>query len=179
MRSLLRGASKTRVTFCLGVVFVLCAGCGASAFRLAHFDPAQANLRTALKGAAVFYSSNSDSYEGIDGGEHLSSAVPSIADLDTGLTYVSGHTASPNSDIISVYAPSRSVLVLTAYMPGLQTCWGILSLRASRANPYFSAFPSTSTSGTFYFTKASSAPKCSAATSHSPSALSTRGFPAL
>jgi hypothetical protein len=104
--------------------------------------------------------------------------VSSIAELDTGLTYVPGHQGSTNSAVISIYAPNRSVLVLTAYGPGLQTCWGILSMKLSRTSPYFQTFPRTARSGTFYFRKASSASTHCAAARILPSALSTSGFPA-
>ena len=178
MRRSPRGHSKFDIASALGVVVALCVGCGASALPLAPFGAAQANLETAMTAATSFYSSNRDSYVGIGGGAQLPGAVSSIAELDTGLTYVPGHQGSTNSAVISIYAPNRSVLVLTAYGPGLQTCWGILSMKLSRTSPYFQTFPRTARSGTFYFRKASSASTHCAAARILPSVLSTSGFPA-
>lgn len=163
----------------LGLVVVLCIGCGTSGEPLALTEnAAQSNLQTALTGGGVFYASNQDSFTGIGGGPLLSPGVFSISELGTGLKYVSGHKGSTDSNIVSIYAPGRAVLLLTAYEPGLRTCWGILSLRRSRSEPYFPAYPDTAHLGTFYLRGASSRSRYCAASRVVPSALSKSGFPA-
>ena len=139
---------------------------------------AYSNLRTALSGAATFYASNHASYLGIDGGPQLAAGVSSIGQIDIGLTFVSGGEASTGPNRISIFAPSRSVVVMTAYSKGIRVCWGILSVTHSSARPYFPVFPSTADVGTFYFKGRSSASGDCSATRVVPVALSTSGFPA-
>lgn len=175
-----RGLGKVHVCLSLGLLAALCVGCGTFGLPLAvPGDATQSNLRTALSGAGSFYSSNHDSYLGIGGTLQPPPGVSSIAKLDTGLRYVSGHRGSINQDVISVYAPSRSVLVMSAYGPGIQICWGILAIRRNRAHPYFPAFRSTASSGVFYFKTGSSASASCAAARARPAALSTNHFPAV
>jgi hypothetical protein len=123
VRRFRRGPGKVDLAFALGLLVVFCVGCGTSGLPLAATaEPAQSNLQTALTGSGVFYSSNHDSYMGIGGGFRLAAEVSPISELDTGLRYISAHRASAGSNMISMYAPSSSVLVLTAYSPGLRSC---------------------------------------------------------
>ena len=137
MRRLLRGVWKIDLALTLAVAIALCVvefspshpteiGPGANS------TAAQANLQTAMTGAATFYASNHDSYVGIDGGPQLPAGVSSIAELDIGLTFIAGHQASTGPNIISIVAPSPLVVVVTAYGKGIQTCWGILKWLAAR-----------------------------------------------
>ena len=130
-----------------------------------------------MMGAATFYASNHDSYVGIDGGRQLPTGVSSIAEITT-LRYVAGYSASTSPNMISIYAPSRFVLVVTAYGRETRTCWGILRVARSRARPYFPAYPSTANMGTYYFKGVSSPSAACMATSVVPTALNTTGFPA-
>lgn len=182
MRRFLRGLWKVDFALTLAVAIALCV------VEFSHFRPteigpsanstaAQANLQTAMTGAATFYASNHDSYVGIDGGPQLPAGVSSIAGI-TGLRYVAGYRASTDPNMVSIYSPSRSVLVVTAYSKGLQTCFGILRVPRSRAHPYFPAYPSTANVGTFYFRGTSSASADCTAASVVPTALNTTGFPA-
>ena len=183
MRRFLRAFWKVDLALTLAVAIALyivsrpaynaCAG----SIRCPNTTAAQANLQTALTGAATFYASNHDSYVGIDGGPQLPAGVSSIAGI-TGLRYVAGYRASTDPNMVSIYSPSRSVLVVTAYSKGLQTCFGILRVPRSRAHPYFPAYPSTANVGTFYFRGTSSASADCTAASVVPTALNTTGFPA-
>ena len=147
MRRFLRGLWKVDLALTLAVVIALCV------VEFSHLHPteigpganstaAQANLQTAMTGAATFYASNHDSYVGIDGGPQLPAGVSSIAEIDIGLTFIAGYQASTGPEHRQHLAPSRSVLVMTAYGKGIQTCWGILRVARSRARPYFPAYPS-------------------------------------
>ncbi len=179
MQRILRGPPKAGLALALGVVVALCVGCGTSGLPIAKpADAAQTNLQTALAGAGAFYSSNHDSYLGIDGGPQLAPGVSSIAELDTGLRYVSGRQGSTGPDIISIVALSSWASVMSAYSPGLQACYGLLIVTRARARPYLLAFPSTTKAATFYFKAASSASTNCAAARVVPTALSTTGFPA-
>jgi hypothetical protein len=135
---------------------------------------AQANLQTALPGAQMYYRSNHDSFIGIDGGPQLSAGVSSIAEISFGLTFVGGHQSSTAPNVVSIVAPSPSVLIMTAYNNRAQICWGLLTVAHTRARPYFQAFPTTAAVGTYYLKGVSS--DCVAATMV-PTALSRNGWP--
>lgn len=130
-----------------------------------------------MTGAATFYASNHNTYVGIAGGPQLEAVVSSIAEIDSELTLIPGNQSSPAPNVVSVYAHSGSVLVMTAYAKEPATCFGILSVARTRARPYFRAYPSTARAGTYYFTGASSASPTCAAASVVPTALNTSGFP--
>ena len=171
----LRGLSKVGRVLTVGIVVTFCGGCGTSALpRDEPGDSAQSNLDSALAGGRVYYSANHDSYVGIDGSSQLPTGVSSIAELDTGLAYVSGHQNSVRANIVSIYSPDPSALVVT--IPGARprVCWGILSLKHDRTRPYLPAFPSTAKAGTYYLRVASA--NCAAAKTV-PAAVSTTGFP--
>ena len=175
MSVFLRGLSKVRCVLIIGVVIAFCAGCGTSAITRGNpGDAAQSNLDTALIGAGMFYSANHDSYVRINGGSQLTTGVSSIAELDTGLAYVSGDQNSVRANIVSIYSPSPSALVVTTLGARPRVCWGILSLKHTRTHPYLQGFPSTAKAGTYYFRAASAS--CAAAKTV-PAAMSTTGFP--
>jgi hypothetical protein len=140
-------------------------------------NAAQPNLQTAMTGALTYYRSNFESFLGIDGGPQLPAGVSSITEISFGLTYVGGRQPSTGPNVISIVAPSPSVLIMTAYGKGAQICWGLLRVTHTRARPYFRAFPTTGAVGTYYFREASSAPDCVAATVV-PTALNRSGWPA-
>ena len=141
-------------------------------------DATQANLLTTLGGGGMFYSANNHNFEGITGGPQLPAGVSSIAEIDIGLTYVAGDQASTGPNVISIVAPRRSILVMTAYSQRTRTCWGILRVVRTRASPFFPAYPSTASMGTFYFRGTSSASADCMAATVMPTALNTTGFPA-
>jgi hypothetical protein len=182
VRPFLRGLWKVDLALTLAVAIALCV------VEFSHEHPtevgpganstaAQANLQTAMTGAATFYASNHDSYVGIDGSPQLPAGVSSIAEI-TELTYVAGYRASTDPNMVSIYAPSRFVLVVTAYGRETRTCWGVLRVARTRANPYFPAYPRTTAAGTYYFHEpSSSSADCMAATL-TPTTLSASGFPA-
>ena len=140
--------------------------------------PLRRTYRLPLAGAETFYAANDHAFVGIDGGPQLPAGVSSISEIDIGLTFIPGDQASTGPNIISIVAPSPSVLVMTAYSKGIQTCWGILRVARSRARPYFPAYPATASVGTFYFQGASSASADCMAATVMPTALNTTGFPA-
>ena len=135
MSVFLRGLSKVGYLLTVTAVAAFCSGCGTSAVAR-DLTSAQSNLITALTGAGVLYSANHDSYVGIEGGSQLSTGVSSITELDTGLTYVSGNQVSIRPNVVSIYSPDPSVLVITTVGTRPKICWGILSLKRPRSRPY-------------------------------------------
>jgi hypothetical protein len=182
MRRFLRGLWKVDLALTFAVVIALCVvefshSLPSYSKCCANNTPAQANLQTALTGAETYYASNNHSYVGIDGGPLLPVGVSSVAELDTGLKFIPGNHASTGPDYISIYTPSGSVLVMTAYSKGIQTCWGLLRVTRTRGGPYFPAYPATASVGTFYFHGGSSASADCMAAAVMPTALNTTGFP--
>jgi hypothetical protein len=183
VRRFLRGFWKADLALTLAVVIALCvlwnpSTNGINDVRGNPGDATQANLLTTLKGGGMFYFANNHNYEGITGGPQIRAGVSSIAEIDIGMTYIAGYRSSTAPNIVSVVAPSRSVLVMTAYSKGFQTCWGILKVTRTRAHPYFSAYASTAHVGTYYFRGTSSASANCAAARVFPTVLNTTGFPA-
>jgi hypothetical protein len=184
VRAFLRGTWKVDLALTLAVAIALCIVWNLSPndsndTRGNPGDATQANLLTTLGGGGMFYSANNHNFEGITGGPQLPAGVSSIAEIDIGLTYIAGYQASTGPNIVSIVAPGRSVLVVTAYSKAIQTCWGILRVARSRAGPYFAAFPSTASVGTYYFRGGSSSSADCAAAMVIPTALNTTGFPAV
>ena len=104
-----------------------------------------------MTGAGIFYRSNNQSYEGVDGGTQLRAGVPAISDINHSATFVPGDQAPTEPGMVSIHAANDTILVLTAYSNETQTCWGVLSVHSKQARPYFSGFPSTADVGTFRF----------------------------
>ena len=108
MRRFLRGLCKVDLAPTLAVAIALCV------VEFSHLHPteigpganstaAQANLQTAMTGAATFYASNHDSYVGIDGRPQLGAGVSSISEIEIGLTFISGQPQLlPEPNIISI-----------------------------------------------------------------------------
>ena len=180
MRRFLWGLWKVDLALILAVVIALCVVWNPSANdnrgNNGSGNAAQTNLQTALTGATSFLAANHESYLGIDGGPQLLTGVSPISKIDIGITFIPARVGSTGPDIISIFAPSRSVLVMTAYSKAMRICWGIGRATRSLAHPFLPSFPSTANAGTYYFRAASASP-CSAATA-TASALSTSGFPA-
>ena len=178
MRRFLRGLSVVDTALALG-------GVALGAFNLwrrwymshhlqARYDTAaQAKVLAAMTGAGIFYRSNDESYEGVEGGEQLRAGVPAITHIHRSATFVPGYQAPTEPGMVSMHAASESVLVLTAYSNETETCWGVLSVSRKQDRPYFSGFPSTAEVGTFRF---KGAQDCAAA-NVVPAALSTSRFP--
>ena len=152
-------------------VFFLVKG-SASKSRSADNTAAQANLQTALTGADTFYTADNQTYTGIYGG----SGVSTITAIDTGLSYVPSPTASTDASTISIRESAGATLELTAYAPASGICWGVLDMKASTDSPVFPDYPSTTTTGTYYFSsQQSSAGNCGANITN-PDLLSANGW---
>jgi hypothetical protein len=133
---------------------------------------AESDLQTALTGADTFFTYANQTYTGIMGGTQYSS----IAEIDTGLSYVGASTASTGPSTISIRESGGYVLVLTAYAPASGTCWGILDMKSSTVTPVFPDYPETTTTGTYYFSSQQSGAGNCKATITSPDLLSANGW---
>lgn len=178
MRRFLRGLSEVDTALVLGGVTLGAVKLWRRWYMSHHLQAsydtaAQTKVLHAMTGAGIFYRSNNQSYEGVEGGPQLRAGVPAISAIHRVATFVPGDQAPTEPGMVSIYAASESVLVLTAYSNETQTCWGVLSVSRRQARPYFSGFPSTADVGTFRF---KGAQNCGAA-SVVPAALSPSRFP--
>jgi hypothetical protein len=158
------------VIIVVGAVFLLKGS--ASNSRSSQNTAAQANLQTALTGADTFYTADNQTYTGIYGGSGLST----ITAIDTGLSYVPSPAASTDPSTISIRESAGAVLELTAYAPASGICWGVLDMKASIATPVFPGYPSTTETGTYYFSSQQSSAGNCAANITNPGLLSANGW---
>jgi hypothetical protein len=122
---------------------------------------AQANLQTALTGADTFYTSNNQTYAGIN----ASNIAPGV-----GLAFVPASTASVSPGPISFRE------VMTAYAPSSGICYGVLDMKASTDTPVFPDYPETTATGTYYFTNQQASSGNCKATITSAATLSSNGW---
>src|SRR5579875_258859 len=134
---------------------------------------AQADLQTALTGSDAYYANASGSFADLM--DPAAALASTLTQVDTGLDYVTG-TSSSGPHVVSVYSsPDGQALVLTAWAPQEDDCWGILDLKARPPAPIFGK----SAVGTYYLVARHlpGSSQCVAGPSISPSALSSTGFP--
>ena len=141
--------------------------------RSSQSTAAQENLLTAITGADTFYTSADATYDGIIGG----TAVSSITQIDTGLSYVGASTASTRSNTISLRQSGGDVLVMTAYAPGSGICFGVLNVASALDAPFFSDYPQTAAVNTYYFSSRQSMAGSCKATLTDAQHLSSNGWP--
>ena len=134
---------------------------------------AQVDLQIALTAADTFYTSANQSYTGIMVGVP---GVSSIAQIDTGLSYVGASTASTGPSTISLRESDGLLAVMTAYAPASGICWGVLDMKASTDTPVFPDYPETTATGTYYFTNQQASSGNCKATITSAATLSSNGW---
>jgi hypothetical protein len=135
---------------------------------------AQADLRTSLTAAKIFYTENSGSYAGVDSPGPISN----IGDMGTGFTFSQGTTSTGANDISLVEGGGGTWLILAAYAPELNNCWFLVDLTAPSTQT-LAGLPTGSRPGTYYgVVTGSSAMTCLAASNLQPSSQPSRdGFP--
>lgn len=129
---------KTLVGLTLVFGTLLTSSCLSTSTPRITFSPittrAQSNLSTVLTAADTYYGEGDKSFVGVDGPVPPPAEEGWVSDLpqtNLGLRVVSGDRASLNSHTISLYLPRWThgqALVLTAWAPGTETCWGLVSI---------------------------------------------------
>lgn len=167
------------VLLIIGILLAIAIPTFLSTTQSANNTAAQANLKAALTGADVFYTTAGvQTYNGIDYSTGGSSTITSIG---TGITYVSGAAASFSStgpQVVSLSVPSSSggsALVLTALSHGSLDCWGLMDIKSTLGT----AVNHETAPGTYYFVvRNSSTSTCNAQTVAPTLAnISTSSFP--
>lgn len=112
------------VLLIMGILLAIAIPTFLSVTNTANDTAAQADLQTALTGAKTFYVQNQQTYRGISAG---------FASIDTGVSQVTGVSASSGPRVVSMDAVTGSELVMAALGDGSANCWGIVDLTASGA----------------------------------------------
>jgi len=99
------------------------------------------------------------SYTGLMGGGSASS----ITQIDTGLAIVTSSHASDSAHTVSINNPNGNEVVLVAYDPNDNICFGILDVKGAQATPYLAGFSQLKKPGTYFFAGAGPASSCTAA----------------
>jgi len=162
------------VLLIIGILLAIAIPTFLSVTKTANNTAAQANLQTALTGADTYYTSNNQTYSGVD---VAGQGVSNISQIDTGLTYVSGSSSTKANVIALEVAGGKTVLMLAAFSPGTNDCWLVLDQKSAQTTA-ISAAPLPA--GTYYdVIKNSSTSTCTAPPATAPAAASwsTTGFP--
>jgi type IV pilus assembly protein PilA len=161
------------VLLIIGILLAIAIPTFLSVTKGAQGTAAQSNLQTALTGADTYYTNASQTYSGLL--TPTGNTASTLTQVDTGLNYVSGsHSTGPH--VVSVNSSgSGQVLVLTAWAPGQNDCWGILDIKSTQS----AAIMGETAVGTYYFVirGATNSSGCTAGTGLTPSAISSTKFP--
>ncbi len=110
---------------------------------------AKSSLQNALLGAETYFTDSNQTYAGLT---TPSSSTSDIQQIGTGLAWVPATTPSTDPGTISFRVTGGgSALVIMAYAPSSGTCYGVLNISSSQAQPIFSGYPETAAPGTYYF----------------------------
>jgi type IV pilus assembly protein PilA len=141
------------VLLIIGILLAIAIPTFLSVTKTASNTAAQANLQNALSGAKVYYTNSGQTYLGITVAGGSSSDIQQI---DTGLSFYS--TASTQVQMISWFVPADGTyLIVTAFAPGTNDCWGIVDVPKVQAE----AVQGQLQPGTMYFVeKASGGAAC-------------------
>jgi type IV pilus assembly protein PilA len=139
------------VLLIIGILLAIAIPTFLSVTKTANNTAAQSNLQTALTGAKTYFEAANQTYIGINGGTTTASPITQI---DTGLQYVTGTSASTASNVVSLYVGnSGSDIVLASWSAGTKICWAIEDNTAtggSGATWTWTSAPGPTTVGTFY-----------------------------
>ena len=140
------------VLLIIGILLAIAIPTFLSVTKTANNTAAQSNLQTALTGAKTYFEAANQTYVDINGG--TGTGASSITQIDTGLTYITGTTASTAANVISLYVGnSGSDIVLASWSPGTKICWAIednTAAGSSGATWTWTTAPLPGTVGTWY-----------------------------
>jgi type IV pilus assembly protein PilA len=143
------------VLLIIGILLAIAIPTFLSVTKTANNTAAQSNLQTALTGAKTYFEAANQTYVGINGGTTTASPITQI---DTGLQYVTGTSASSASNVVSLYVTQSGTaagadIVLASWSAGTKICWAIednTAVGPSGATWTWTSAPGPTTVGTFY-----------------------------
>lgn len=134
------------VLLIIGILLAIAIPTFLSVTKGANGTAAQSNLNTALTGADAYYTDGNQSFVGLTNNADPA-GTSSLGQIDTGLSYVS-NASSTGNHVVSVYVPaSGQYLIMTAFAPGQNICWGVLDIKSTQA----AAVNNQTAVGTYYF----------------------------
>jgi type IV pilus assembly protein PilA len=162
------------VLLIIGILLAIAIPTYLSITKGANNTAAQSNLQTALTGAKAYYTQSNQTYTGITN----STSSSTIQQIDTGINYVTGTTASngPHQVWIGVSADGSSVL-LAAFANGTNDCWFIFDDTAANGTSEAIDGVTVTAAGTTFGVQHSSSNTTCGKTAFSGPSTSTTGFP--
>jgi type IV pilus assembly protein PilA len=133
------------VLLIIGILLAIAIPTFLSVTKGANNTAAQANLQTALTGADTFYTNSNQTFTGLD---VASTGVSDLAQIDTGLSYVS-NGASTSPHVVSIHVANGNAFEAVAWASGTHDCWGILDIKTTQGT----AILTETNTGTYYFVK--------------------------
>jgi len=91
--------------------------------------PAETNLETSLTGARTYYSVAGGTFSGLF--VPATSAPSSLAEMNTGLSYVAGRPSTGVHVVSGSVGGAGSWVILVTFAPSMQDCFGVLDLTRS------------------------------------------------
>lgn len=133
------------VLLIIGILLAIAIPTFLSVTKGANSTAAQSNLQTALTGADTYYTNASQSYSNLLQPGQASAST--LTQVDTGLTYVSAAASTGTHTVSVAVLASGQALMLTAWAPGQNDCWGILDIKSTQTT----AIEKETAVGTYYF----------------------------
>jgi len=162
------------VLLIIGILLAIAIPTFLSVTKSANNTAAQSNLQTAFTGSKTYFEAANQTYSNILG----PSAVSTVKQVDTGLSFVTNTTNSTASNIVSTMVGGGGTwLVLVSFSNPTKDCWGIEDVTSTGLAHW--ANPPSAVGTYFAVVKNTTAGACLAST-YAPTALntSTTGFPA-
>jgi type IV pilus assembly protein PilA len=159
------------VLLIIGILLAIAIPTFLSVTKSANNTAAKSNLSSAFTGAKTYFESANQTYSGVFG----STTYSNIAQVGTGLSYVTGSSPSKSSQWVSVANPGGAgTIAMTVYSGPTKACWGILDITSTAP----SAIWGYTAVGTYYAVWRNVQSSACTANATSPTIIQTSGFPA-
>jgi type IV pilus assembly protein PilA len=136
------------VLLIIGILLAIAIPTFLSVTKGANNTAAQSNLQNALTGAKTYFTDSNQTYAG------LASPNPNTSDIQqigTGLSYVSTGASTGNHVIDFKIVNGGAELVMTAWAPGSNECWGLIDTTTATGAVAEDGVTASSGVGTYFF----------------------------
>ena len=136
------------VLLIIGILLAIAIPTFLSVTKGANNTAAQSKLQNALTGAKTYFTDSNQTYTGLT---TASATTSDIQQIGTGLSYVL-NVASTGNHVISVdIVNSGAELVLAAWAPGSNECWGIIDTTSASGAVAEDGVTLSNTVGTYFW----------------------------
>ncbi|MGD0595855.1 MAG: prepilin-type N-terminal cleavage/methylation domain-containing protein [Acidimicrobiales bacterium] len=136
------------VLLIIGILLAIAIPTFLSVTKGANNTAAQSNLQNALTGAKTYFTDSNQTYTGL---ATPSATTSDIQQIGTGLSYISGAASTGNKVISFKIVNAGAELVLAAWAPGSNECWGIIDTTTSTGAVAEDGVAASVNVGTYYF----------------------------